>query len=226
MPTVFITGANRGIGLEFVRQYAAEGWRVIAACRRPDAAEALAAIAGKVEVHGLDVTDEVGIDALGATLAHDSIDVLVNNAGILHRGDGLGRIDTAAWIETFRVNAIAPLRVAERLLPAVLKGDQKRIVSITSQMGSIADNSSGGYYSYRTSKAALNMAMKSLAVDLKPRKVIVAVFHPGWVKTDRGGAGAAVEPADSVAGMRRKIAALTPADSGGFFRYDGENLPW
>jgi NAD(P)-dependent dehydrogenase (short-subunit alcohol dehydrogenase family) len=226
MQTVFLTGANRGIGLEFARQYAAEGWRVIAACRRPDNAKALAALKGSVEVHGLDVTNDGEIDALGAALSNEAIDVLINNAGILHRGDGLGRIDTAAWVETFRVNAIAPLRVAERLLPAVLRGDQKRIVSITSQMGSIADNTSGGYYSYRTSKAALNMAMKSLSIDLKPQKVIVAVFHPGWVKTDMGGAGAAIEPSASVAGMRRKIAALGAADSGGFFNYDGARLPW
>lgn len=226
MPTVLVTGANRGIGLEFVRQYAVEGWRVHAACRDPEKATELKSIKGDVRVHRLDVTDERQLTALETSLAGESIDILINNAGIRGLGDSLGSTDVAGWLETLRVNAIAPVRVSERLIANLERGQRKLIVNITSRLGSIAENGSGGSYAYRSSKAALNMAAKSMAVDLKGRGITVVVFHPGWVQTDMGGSGAPVSPPDSVGGMRAKIDKLTAAESGGFFNYDGKPISW
>jgi NAD(P)-dependent dehydrogenase (short-subunit alcohol dehydrogenase family) len=226
MPTVFITGANRGIGLEFARQYAADGWRVLAACRNPRDAKELAGLPGDVRVFALDVIDEYQLPALAKSLNDEAIDILINNAGVGGFDDSFGNTPTNEWIETLRVNAIAPLHVAEQLLPHLERGQRRLIVNITSRMGSIADNGSGGSYSYRTSKAALNMVAKSMAHDLKGRRIIVVVFHPGWVKTDMGGPQALLPPKASVGGMRAKIATLTAADSGKFFNYDGKPLPW
>jgi NAD(P)-dependent dehydrogenase (short-subunit alcohol dehydrogenase family) len=226
MPTVLITGANRGIGLEFVRQYAAEGWSVHAACRDPGKATELKAIKGGVHLHRLDVTDEGQIDALETALAGEPIDILINNAGVRGMGDSFGSTEVAGWLETLRVNAIAPVRVSEGLITNLERGQGKLIVNITSRLGSVAENSSGGSYAYRSSKAALNMAAKSMSVDLKGKGITVVVFHPGWVQTDMGGSGAPVTPSESVAGMRAKIAKLTAADSGHFFNYTGQPIPW
>jgi NAD(P)-dependent dehydrogenase (short-subunit alcohol dehydrogenase family) len=226
MSTILITGANRGIGLEFVRQYAAEGWRVHAACRDPDKAAELKVVKGDVRLHRLDVTDEGQIDALEAALAGEPIDILINNAGVRGMGDSFGGTEVAGWLETLRVNAIAPVRVSEGLITNLERGHRKLIVNITSRLGSVAENSSGGSYAYRSSKAALNMAAKSMSVDLKGRGITVVVFHPGWVQTDMGGSGAPVTPPESVAGMRAKIAKLTAADSGHFFNYTGQPIPW
>jgi NAD(P)-dependent dehydrogenase (short-subunit alcohol dehydrogenase family) len=225
MPTVFITGANRGIGLELTRQYAADGWRVHAACRDPKSASELGAVKGDVAVHPLDVTDDGQIDALAGRLEGEAIDLLINNAGILD-DDSFGHTDTTKWLRAFRVNSIAPLHLLERFAPHLERGKLKRAVSLTSRMGSIADNHSGGDYIYRSSKAALNAAMKSASIDLKGKGIIVAVFHPGWVKTAMGGPNAAVDVKTSVSGLRARIAALTPADTGRFFSYDGKELPW
>jgi NAD(P)-dependent dehydrogenase (short-subunit alcohol dehydrogenase family) len=226
MSTVFITGANRGIGLEFARQYAADGWRVLAACRSPRGAKELAGLSGDVRVLALDVIDEYQLPALAKSLNDEAIDVLINNAGVGGFDDSFGNTPTNDWLEAIRVNAIAPVHVAEQLLPHLERGQRRLIVNITSKMGSIADNSSGGSYSYRTSKAALNMVTKSMAQDLKGKRIIVAVFHPGWVKTDMGGPQALLPPKASVSAMRAKIATLTAADSGKFFNYDGKPLPW
>jgi len=226
MPTALITGCNRGIGLEFVRQYAADGWRVRATCRNPRGAKELAAIAGDVKVHGLDVADDYQVAALAKSLSDEAIDLLINNAGVGGPDDEFGKTPANDWLEVLRVNAIAPLHVAEQFIGNLEAGQRKLIVNITSRMGSIADNSGGGSYIYRTSKAALNMVARSMAQDLKGRRMIVVVFHPGWVKTDMGGTHALIPPKASVAGMRAKIAALTPADSGKFFNYDGQSIPW
>jgi NAD(P)-dependent dehydrogenase (short-subunit alcohol dehydrogenase family) len=226
MPTVLITGANRGIGLEFAKQYAAEGWRVHAACRDPDTASALKSIKGDVRLHRLEVTDEAQIDALAKSLGSESLDIVINNAGIIGPDDSFGKTDVEGWMQTLRVNTVAPVRIAERLVANLERGERKLLVNITSRMGSIADNSSGGSYAYRTSKAALNMAAKSLSLDLKRKGITVVVFHPGWAKTDMGGRSATVPVADSVGGMRAKIAALTAADSGQFFNYNGQPVPW
>jgi NAD(P)-dependent dehydrogenase (short-subunit alcohol dehydrogenase family) len=227
MPTCLITGANRGIGLEFVKQYAADGWRLHATCRRPEDAAKLSEIEGDVQVHPLDVTDFARIEALARKLSGEPIDLLINNAGIYGpRVTPYDGIDYAAWAEVLRVNTMAPVKVSAVFADAVAKSELKRIVAISSQMGSIADNSSGGSYIYRSSKAGLNAAMKSLAHDLAGKKIAVAVLHPGWVRTDMGGSGATIDPFESVAGMRQVIDGLRPEASGSFFAYDGRELPW
>jgi NAD(P)-dependent dehydrogenase (short-subunit alcohol dehydrogenase family) len=223
LPTVLITGTNRGIGLELARQYAANGWRVHACARDPGRATALKSVSGDLRIHKLDVTSDADIAALARALAGEPIDLLINNAGV---GGDDESMEPKAWLAVFAVNSIAPMRIAEALLPNVETSKERRIVSITSRMGSIADNSSGGSYAYRSSKAALNAAMKSLAIDLKPKGITIAVLHPGWVKTDMGGTGAPLATKASAEGLRRVIAGLKPADSGGFFNYEGTRLPW
>lgn len=232
MNTVLITGANRGIGKEFCRQYAAQGWRVLACSRYPEKSDALNKLADEnpelITVHALDVADHVEIDRLGQILADESIDLLINNAGIYPESDkcGFGHADYAEWIQAFRINTMAPLKMAETFAAHLARGRQKTIVTITSKMGSIADNSGGGSYLYRSSKAAVNMVVKSLAIDLKPVGIIAVVFHPGWVKTDMGGPNAMISPEQSVSGIRKVINGLVPADSGKFFGYDGQAIPW
>ena len=226
MATVLITGASRGLGLEFCRQYAAEGWQVLACCRNPEMADKLADIP-QVRVFPLDVSDFAQIDKLAAQLQDTAIDVLINNAGIY--GDsprhGFGQLDYAAWTQTLTINTQAPVKMAEAFLPHLQRGDKKMLVSISSQMGSIADNGSGGSILYRTSKAALNAAMKSIAIDLADQGIGVLVLHPGWVKTDMGGPNALIDAQQSVAGMRQVIAQFTLAQSGSFLKYDGSTYP-
>ena len=226
MPTVLITGANRGIGLEFARQYAEAGYRVHAACRTPESADALGSLGKGVKLHALDVTDHGRIEALADGLEGEAIDIVINNAGIYGDQQELGKIDYAAWEEVMRVNTLAPLKMAECFLPHLEAGKMKMIASLTSRMGSIAENDAGGVYIYRSSKAALNAAARSLALDLAPRGITVIVFHPGWVKTDMGGAGALIDAETSVGGMRAVIAGAGPKDSGRFFNYDGTEVPW
>jgi NAD(P)-dependent dehydrogenase (short-subunit alcohol dehydrogenase family) len=226
MPTVLITGANRGIGLEFARQYAADGWRVLAACRKPAAATELKAVKGDVQLHALDVREDEQIPALAMALAGESIDILINNAGVSGPRERFGKTDTDAWLDVFHINSIAPVHMAEAFADHIERGAHKRIVNITSKMGSIADNTSGGSYIYRSSKAALNMVAKTLAVDLASRGIIVVVFHPGWVRTDMGGPGGLITAKESVSAMRSKIGTLHASDSGKFFNFDGRPLPW
>jgi NAD(P)-dependent dehydrogenase (short-subunit alcohol dehydrogenase family) len=223
MPTVLITGANRGIGLELARQYAAEGWRVHACVREPGKAGALRSISGDLQVHKLDVTSDADIGALKRGLGNEAIDLVINNAGV---GGDDESMDPKSWLSVFAVNSIAPMRIAEALLPNLEKSKGRQLVSITSRMGSIADNSSGGSYAYRSSKAALNAAMKSLALDIKGKNITVAVLHPGWVQTDMGGDGAPLAVTASAEGLRRTISGLKPTDSGAFFNYEGKPLPW
>lgn len=232
MKTVLITGANRGIGLEFVRQYAAEGWRVLACCRKPAAADTLNRLVSqfpdRIQVHALDVTDHQQIEQLAQTLTDQPIDLLINNAGVYPpaRGDSFGKTDYAAWQHTFAVNTMAPLKIAEAFIRQVSLSELKTIVTITSKMGSIADNSGGGSYIYRSSKAGVNIVAKSLSIDLSPQRIIVVVLHPGWVKTDMGGPGALITATQSVTGMRRVIGNLTLQDSGKFYAFDGQIVPW
>jgi len=232
MKTTLITGANRGIGLEFSRQYAADGWRVLACSRYPEKSDELNQLAARypelIKVHALDVADHVQIDRLAQLLADESIDLLINNAGIYPDSDksGFGHTDYAGWIQAFRINTMAPLKMAETFAAQIARGKQKTIVTITSKMGSIADNSGGGSYLYRSSKAAVNMVVKSLAIDLKPLGITAVVFHPGWVKTDMGGPNALISAEQSVSGIRQVISRLTLADSGKFFGYDGQVIPW
>ncbi|NBQ69590.1 MAG: SDR family oxidoreductase [Nitrosomonadaceae bacterium] len=232
MRTMLITGANRGIGLEFVRQYAADGWRIVACCRKPAAAEALNRLAAQypdqTTVHALDVTDHAQIDQLAQTLSGQPIDLLINNAGVYPpaHGDALGETDYAAWQHAFAVNTMAPLKITEAFIRQIARSELKTIVTITSKMGSIADNRGGGSYIYRSSKAGVNIVMKSLSIDLNPPKIIAILLHPGWVKTDMGGPGALITAEQSVTGMRRVIGNLTLQDSGKFYAFDGQIVPW
>ncbi len=228
---VLITGANRGLGLEYVRQYLADDWLVTATCRQPEKARDLNALAetaaGRLTVQPLDVTDDRQIDNLRASVAATPVDVLINNAGIFGqtRG-GFGEIDYAAWEQAFRVNVMAVMRMMEAFADAVAASRQKTIVNMTSKMGSIADNGSGGMIVYRSTKAALNAATVSAAIDLGPRDIRVVALHPGWVRTDMGGPNALIDASESVTGMRRVIANLTPAQSGAFLDYKGQTVPW
>lgn len=231
MNTVLITGANRGIGLEFCRQYAEAGWKVIACCRNPELAQALNALAARyntVQVYALDVGDFEQIDKLAKLLANEAIDVLIGNAGIYgdKNGSGFGSLDYGLWTRTLLINAQAPVKLAEAFLPHLLRSKLRLIAPITSLMGSMGDNRGGGALMYRTSKAALNAAMKTLSIDLKPRDIGVLILHPGWVKTDMGGEQAPTSVTESVAGMMRVIHDYTPVESGRFFNFKGEELPW
>jgi NAD(P)-dependent dehydrogenase (short-subunit alcohol dehydrogenase family) len=227
MPSVLITGANRGLGLEFTRQYAADGWRVFAACRDPAGARNLAAVEGDVSAETLDVDDGPQVAALANKLSGQPIDVLINNAGIYGPKDVTR--DTVvydAWGQVFRTNAMSPLAVSAAFVANVAQGGQKKIITLSSIMGSIAENDSSGDFIYRSSKAAVNAVMKSLAGDLKSEGITVAVLHPGWVRTDMGGPNAAIEAPESVTGMRAVIAGLKESDSGRFLNYDGTEIPW
>jgi NAD(P)-dependent dehydrogenase (short-subunit alcohol dehydrogenase family) len=232
MATTLITGTNRGIGLEYVRQYAQDGWQVIACCRQPATAENLDRLASQypdhIRIYALDVADHQQIDQLSTTLANETIDLLINNAGVYPPSDdgGFGSIDYPAWHKTFQINTMAPLKMAEAFISQISSSKLKTIATITSKMGSIADNQRGGSYIYRSSKAAINMVAKSLAIDLKARGIISVLLHPGWVKTDMGGADALISTEQSVTGMRRILKEITLADSGKFFAYDGQLIPW
>ena len=231
MATVLITGANRGLGLEFCRQYAADGWQVIACCRNPDDAFDLNNLAGhypSVQPEALDVAAFEQIDALSRKLADVSIDVLINNAGVYAdtKNNGFGQLDYQAWAQSLLVNTQAPMKMAEALLPHIQRSDKKLIANISSLMGSIADNDSGGSILYRSSKAALNAAMKSLALELKNQSVGVLILHPGWVRTDMGGPNGLIDAEQSVAGMRAVLEYFSLAQSGSFVKYDGTAMPW
>lgn len=222
MPTILITGANRGLGLEFVRQYAADGWRVIATVRDPLAGKA-ASDAG-AEVYVADMADEGSIRRLKSALAGVELDVLLNNAGVYGERQAFGDVDAEAFLKVIRVNTLGPLKMAEAFADQL--AGRKLIAAVSSMMGSVAENSSGGFYAYRASKAALNMVLKSLSLDLKGRGVTVIALSPGWVRTDMGGPDAPLDPPTAIAGMRAALDKATLADSGKFFHFDGRELPW
>jgi NAD(P)-dependent dehydrogenase (short-subunit alcohol dehydrogenase family) len=220
MPTAFVTGASRGIGREFVRQYRAAGWRVIASCRDPVGS----GLDG--EMLPLDVADPGSVAAVGKALAGETIDLLINNAGISGRRDyEVGSIPFDAWEEILRVNTLGPLRVAEALLEPVERSERRLMVFITSGLGSIAQ-AGGHFYLYGSSKAALNRAVKSLSFDLRPRRIGCLLLHPGWVRTDMGGAGASIGVEASVSGMRQVIDRWTLAKTGAFLDHTGRTIPW
>ena len=232
MHTVLISGSNRGLGLEWARQYAAAGWRVHATCRNPEEAVSLQQLAGenpKVAVHRLDVTQAEEIDQLCAELGDAPIDLLVNNAGIYRERwgrDTLGQINYTDWLDTLAVNSLGPMRLSEALIDNLAHSERRLIVAITSHMGSIAEIGSPNDSAYRSSKAALNAAMKGLALDVGSRGIGVLLLHPGWVRTRMGGEQAPLSTQESVAGMRRLVAMYQPHQSGHFFRYDGSEIPW
>jgi NAD(P)-dependent dehydrogenase (short-subunit alcohol dehydrogenase family) len=225
MPTVLITGAARGLGLEFTRLYAAQGWKVLACARKPAALK----VEGDVHAHALEVTDYQAVKALAAELAGEAIDVLICNAGIGgERGSNqqdLGSLDPALWRQVFEVNTLAPLMMAESFADHVARSRQKKLIAVTSILGSLASNS-GGRYFYRASKTALNMEWSCLAHDLGPRGIICVALHPGWVQTDMGGGMAPLTIDQSVPAMVKTIATFTPAHNGRYIQYDGRELPW
>ncbi len=221
---VVVTGANRGLGLEFARQLAARGDRVIATARDPEAAVELSKL--PVRRERLDVADGASVAAFAAALGGEAVDVLINNAGRGGMRDDFEKLDWDRIGSFFETNSIGPMRVTQALLPHLRRGKGRLVASITSRMGSIDDNSSGGAYGYRASKAALNMFNRSLAHDLAREGFTCVVLHPGWVRTDMGGAGAPLEPPESVAGMLRVLDGLKPGDSGRFINHDGTAIPW
>jgi NAD(P)-dependent dehydrogenase (short-subunit alcohol dehydrogenase family) len=231
MPTVLVTGANRGLGLEFVRQYADDGWLVYAACRAPKAAKELKELQvrheNRIHILQLDVTDAAGVEAAAGHLRGVPIDLLINNAGVGGPpGQRLGSLDYAAWARVLDANTLGPMRVVEAFVDNVAKSQDKRIVTVTSGMGSIGDNTSGGSYAYRSSKAGVNAVMKSLSHDLAPRGITCVVVSPGWVRTDMGGPRGKLAPAESIKALRKVIAGLKPKDSGKFLNYNGRTYPW
>ncbi|MFQ5634304.1 MAG: SDR family oxidoreductase [Gammaproteobacteria bacterium] len=237
MPTILITGANRGLGLEFATQYAADGWAVIACCRAPQAAgelEALAARYPMLQIEALDVRDHRAIEALGARYRGQPIDVLLNNAGVIGpipiaeniERQHFGRMDYELWQEVMETNTFAPLKMAETFVENIAAGEQKKIVNISSQVSSIAEMTIPSI-AYASSKTALNRVMTIVAEQLGERGIIVAMFCPGYVKTRMDAFGfAMVEISESVSALRPLIAALSIDDSGSFTRYDGKPIGW
>ena len=223
MPGVLVTGANRDLGLEFARQYAADGWKVAACCRKPDEAAALKKVDGDIKIEVLDVRNGRQIANLVRRLEGQAIDILINNAGIFGPISGS---DTDAWLDVMRVNVIAPFHLAQALADNVARSEHKLIVNISSGMGSIAENTDGGSPIYRSSKTALNMVTKNLAIELRGKGVTVVVLSPGWVRTDMGGKRAPLEAAKSIGSMRKVLAKLGVKDSGRFFNYAGKLMPW
>ena len=219
MPHVLITGANRGLGLEFARQYKEAGWDVVATARQSSAElEALG-----VRVETLDMQDLDAVERLGDRL--DRLDLLIANAGTYGPREVTSADEAREWADTFVTNTIAPFLLAEAVLPLV-EASSGKLIAVSTKMGSIEDNTSGGLIAYRSSKAALNAAWRNLAIEARTRGVAAAVLHPGWVQTRMGGTSAPLEPEESVAGMRKVIDGLTLEQSGGFFSYDGTMVPW
>ena len=223
MPSVLLPGAGRGLGLEFARQYAELCWNVIATVRNAPDGEKLRALGARVEL--LDMRDFAAVAAFGERLGGEPLDLLIANAGMTSPGEMRTREEAERFLEVLAVNSVAPTVLASVLAfnVAAAKG---KMIAITSQMGSIADNGSGGWLAYRASKAALNAAWRTLAVEMAAEPVAIAMLHPGWVKTDMGGGGAPLAPAESVTAMRRVIEGLEPGDKGAFLNHEGKKLPW
>ena len=227
MPTVLITGASRGIGREFAAQYAADGWTVLAGARRPETLVAQSGVSGDLVPVPLDVGDPASVATLAQRLRGTPIDLLINNAGLYGpQRPPLGGIDYPVWTEVLNTNVLGAMRVTEAFIDNLRSGTGKRIAAISSKVGSMADNRSGGGYIYRSSKAAMNAVFRSLAIDLADDGIRVTILHPGWVRTEMGGRNALIDPAESVAGMRQVIAELTREQSGRFINYDGCDIPW
>ena len=226
MPTVLVTGASRGLGREFCRQYAAGGWRVLATMRDPDAAAPFDHEA--IERYRLDVGDRDRILDLARELEGTALDLLVNNAGMWggDEEEGFGRCSDALWMEELRVHVLGTMAMCESFAPHVAASEQRRIVQISSGNGSLGREDNSSTYPYNSTKAALNMITRGMAFDLRGRGITVVALSPGYVATDMSGPDADLTPEESVSAMRTLIERLGPADSGGFRRYTGEIYPW
>jgi NAD(P)-dependent dehydrogenase (short-subunit alcohol dehydrogenase family) len=229
-PTILITGANRGIGLELTEQFAEDGWQVLACCRNPAEAGQLQALSERglaVELHALDVTNYEQMATLSDQLANRPIDILLSNAGIYgSKGTGFGEVDAEEWRQVLEVNTIAPLMLVQAFVEQVAASRQKLVAVISSKVGSIADNSSGGSYIYRSSKTAVNQVVKSLSIDLAGRDITVISLHPGWVQTDMGGPNAEIGTDESVSGLKSILQSAGLAQSGQFIEFNGNSIPW
>jgi NAD(P)-dependent dehydrogenase (short-subunit alcohol dehydrogenase family) len=229
-PAILITGANRGIGLELTEQFAKDGWQVLACCRNPADAGQLQALSERdpaIELHALDVTNYEQMASLADQLGNRPIDILLSNAGIYgSKGVGFGEVDAQEWRQVLEVNTIAPLMLVQTFVEQVAASQQKLVAVISSKVGSIADNSSGGSYIYRSSKTAVNQVVKSLSIDLAGRDITVISLHPGWVKTDMGGTNAEISTDESVSGLKSILQSAGLAQSGQFLEFNGNSIPW
>lgn len=240
MPSLLITGASRGLGLEFCRQYAEANWRVYACCRNPDSADRLRLLAqetnGRISLHAMDVNNAREVDAVAKTLEGRPIDILMNNAGVADSyGIGvvegkddpdLRRYDMEGWLALLNTNVIGQGRVTGAFVDNVARSERKLVVMMASGLSSIANTWQGGRYAYRTSKAALNMLMRGVGAWLQPRGITVVSIAPGWTRTELGGPNAHNSVEEAVAGVRRVIDRLTFDDTGSYWNYDGKRLPW
>ncbi|MEO0393254.1 MAG: SDR family oxidoreductase [Pseudomonadota bacterium] len=226
MPTVMITGAKRGIGRGLVDQFVQAGWDVIASGRDATATD-LARLGNQVTALDLDVTDDRSIAQAVATLNGRPLDLLVNNAGVNNIAlNGFDALTRDAWLEELSVNTVAPFMVTRAFLPNLKAGERQHLAVVSSKMGSIEDNTSGGKYMYRSSKTALNMVLKSLSWDLREAGFTCVTLHPGWVQTDMGGPSAPTTVAESTRGLFAILDGLKPEHNGRFFNFDGTELPW
>lgn len=232
MKRSLITGANRGLGLEFTRQLLERGDKVFAASRNPPESQALQKLqteyTGRLSILELDVRDEEQIKAIVAMVAEQSeaLDLLINNAGIYPRGERFGNLNATTMLDTLHTNSIAPILVVQAFADLLSKGENPKIINISSGLGSIASTGGGGNYSYRASKAGLNMFSKVLAGDMRSKGITVIAMHPGWVQTDMGGSSASLSPQHSISSMLKVIDEIGSADSGRYLQWDGAELPW
>ncbi len=230
MTNVLITGANRGLGLGFVKNYLGKNVDVVSTTRDLKSSKELLALKEKfpnnLEILELDLLKESAGYTLANFLEEKPIDILINNAGVGSTNQHFEAVSPKPWLEVLKVNLIAPLMITQSIINNVKKGSDKKIYFLSSQLGSIGDNASGGMYIYRSSKTGLNQVVKSLSVDLKPQGITVVSLHPGWVKTDMGGPNAPVLIDESVDGMMQVIDSTDIRDTGRFLNYDGKELPW
>jgi len=234
--TILITGANRGLGLEFTRQYLTDGWRVMAASRQPgEELERLTVAHEALSLHSLDVSDHRQIEALADELRDQPLDVLLNNAGFFgtvgfadggFEAQAFGNSDFDDWARVYRVNVMGPMKMAEAFVEQVAASTQRKIVTLTSMLGSMGLNDIGGLYAYRSSKAAVNAVMHSMSIDLRKRGILAAAIHPGWARTGMGGPQAELDSETAVRGVRAVIANLNEEDLGRVTAYSGEALPY
>ena len=230
MATILVTGANRGLGIEFVEQYLNEGNEVIATYRNENSSMDLIEMGNErsnLKILQLDVSSNKSLNSFAENLGDSPIDIFINNAGVYGpRNSSFGNVDEENWLHAIKVNAIAPILMTQLIIKNIRSGADKKLIYITSKMGSIDDNKGGGAYVYRTSKTALNAAVKSLSVDLENEGIVVALIHPGWVKTDMGGPNALIEKDMSVRRMTEVISNLDISSTGNFYNYDGSIIPW
>ncbi|MEH6358328.1 MAG: SDR family oxidoreductase [Pseudomonadales bacterium] len=228
--SVVITGCSRGIGLELATQYAEAGWRVISTARDLDASPELRQLAEnhpQLSLHTVDVSSDDSIAEFVGDLGAQAVDLLINNAGVYGAGGSdLGHLSREVWREVLEVNTLSPLMLTQAILPNLEAGQLKTVGMMSSKVGSIADNSSGGSYYYRSSKTALNQVVKSLSIDLAPQGIKVVALHPGWVLTEMGGPNALIDTKQSARGLRELLAGINAEKSGGFYSYDGMGIPW